>query len=75
MGKWKIHGCPKCGGSLIVDKDEDGWYESCINCSFRNDLTIFVEFPKKADTKVLVSRKSSKIESEFLFETKVAYKP
>jgi hypothetical protein len=48
MGKWIIHGCPKCGGSMMVDKDEDGWYEECINCSFRSDLKVFVESHAKS---------------------------
>ena len=43
MGKWKIRGCPRCGGSLFVDNDMDGWYEQCINCSYRNELTILVD--------------------------------
>jgi hypothetical protein len=47
MGRWKIHGCPRCHGTLIVDKDEDGWYEQCINCAFRNDLNIAVEPTRK----------------------------
>ncbi len=47
VGKWKINGCPKCGGSLMVDKDEDGWYEECINCAFRNDLKVVAESPTK----------------------------
>jgi DNA-directed RNA polymerase subunit M/transcription elongation factor TFIIS len=38
MGRWKIHGCPRCNGSLIIDKDEDGWFEQCINCAYRNEL-------------------------------------
>ncbi len=47
MGKWKIHGCPKCGGSLVVDKDENGWYEQCINCSYLNDLEVLVHTSRK----------------------------
>ena len=47
MGKWKIRGCPRCCGSLIVDNDEDGWYEQCINCSYRNDLKVYVNSVRK----------------------------
>jgi hypothetical protein len=56
MGRWKMHGCPRCNGSLIIDKDEDGWYEQCINCSYRNDLQTYVEQEKKP---VLKGAKSS----------------
>jgi len=30
MGKWKIRSCPRCCGSLFVDRDIEGWYEQCI---------------------------------------------
>jgi hypothetical protein len=52
MGKWKIRGCPRCSGSLIIDKDEDGWYELCINCSYRNDLKVFSDPVRKPVLKV-----------------------
>ena len=38
MVKWKIRGCPKCGGNTFIDKDEDGWYEHCMMCSNRIEL-------------------------------------
>jgi ribosomal protein S27AE len=44
MGKWKVNSCPRCGGSLFVDRDMDGWYEQCINCSYRNELKLPAEF-------------------------------
>ena len=47
MGKWKIHGCPRCGGSLFVDRDMEVWYEQCINCSYRNELKVSVDVAKK----------------------------
>jgi len=36
----KIHGCKKCGGSLVLDKDEFGWYEQCIQCGYTRDITL-----------------------------------
>jgi ribosomal protein S27AE len=51
MGKWKISSCPRCGGSLFVDRDMDGWYEQCINCSYRNELKVSVEPAPKLATK------------------------
>jgi ribosomal protein S27AE len=38
MGKWIKSGCPRCGGSMFIDNDMDGWYEQCLNCSFRQEL-------------------------------------
>jgi hypothetical protein len=52
MGKWKINGCPRCNGTLIVDKDEDGWYELCINCAHRSDLKGTLNMAKKAVSRV-----------------------
>ena len=51
MGKWKISGCPRCGGSLFVDRDMDGWYEQCINCSYRNELKVSVDSARQEATK------------------------
>jgi DNA-directed RNA polymerase subunit RPC12/RpoP len=51
MGKWKISGCTRCGGSLFVDRDMDGWYEQCINCSYRNELKVAVDSALKIAAK------------------------
>ena len=51
MGKWKISGCPRCSGSLFVDRDMDGWYEQCINCSYRSELKVSVDSALKVATK------------------------
>ena len=29
---WALKSCPRCKGNLIIDSDEDGFYESCIMC-------------------------------------------
>ena len=47
MGKWKIRGCSRCGGSTFVDRDMDGWYEQCINCSYRNELRATIDSIEK----------------------------
>lgn len=26
--------CPRCGGNLVLDRDIDGYYKRCIQCSF-----------------------------------------
>jgi DNA-directed RNA polymerase subunit M/transcription elongation factor TFIIS len=51
MGKWQENRCPRCGGRLFVDNDMDGWYEQCINCSYRNELKDSVELAKATVTK------------------------
>jgi hypothetical protein len=30
--------CPKCGGNILVNSDEHGWYEHCLQCSYTHDL-------------------------------------
>jgi len=40
MGKVKTGTCPKCGGSLYLDKDYNGWYEQCWQCSYMKDLAV-----------------------------------
>jgi ribosomal protein S27AE len=32
--KWKFKGCPRCHGDVIINQDEDGYYESCILCGY-----------------------------------------
>ena len=59
MGKWKINGCPRCGGSLFVDRDIDGWYEQCVNCSYRNELKVAVGSTEK----VMAKKKPSATQS------------
>jgi hypothetical protein len=35
--------CPKCGGSMYLDRDEYGWYETCLQCSFTSMLDKIVD--------------------------------
>jgi hypothetical protein len=30
----RLSKCPRCGGDLLVDRDIDGYYKRCIQCSF-----------------------------------------
>jgi hypothetical protein len=46
MGKWQASHCPRCYGRLFIDNDEDGWYEQCLNCSFRHELKASVDLGK-----------------------------
>ncbi len=39
MAKWQLKGCPRCGGDMYVDKDIDGWYTKCLQCSFSPKLS------------------------------------
>jgi len=37
---WKLHGCTRCNGDTVIDKDSDGWFEQCILCGYRRDLVL-----------------------------------
>jgi hypothetical protein len=30
--------CPKCGGSLYLDRDQFGFFEQCLQCGLVSDL-------------------------------------
>ncbi len=32
--------CPKCGGSVLLNKDFYGWYEECLQCGHMHDLKV-----------------------------------
>jgi ribosomal protein S27AE len=38
MVMWKLKSCPRCGGDIFIDQDLDGWFEHCLQCSYRRDL-------------------------------------
>jgi len=29
---WALKSCERCHGDMIIDSDDDGFYESCVNC-------------------------------------------
>jgi len=38
MLNWVLKSCPRCGGDLFIDRDLDGWFEQCLQCSCRREL-------------------------------------
>jgi len=50
MAKWKLKGCTRCGGDLVIEKDVNyGWYEQCIQCSFSRDLPELDHFKEQSE--------------------------
>ncbi len=47
MTMWKLKNCPRCQGDVFIDKDLDGWYEQCLQCSYRRELKDIAEFKKQ----------------------------
>jgi len=39
--------CPKCGGNILLNSDEHGWYEHCLQCSYTHDLASVVEVTRR----------------------------
>ena len=39
--------CPRCGGNLVLDRDLDGYFKRCIQCSFNVSINVY----SKAETK------------------------
>ncbi len=48
MLKWRLKACPRCSGDVFIDRDMDGWFEQCLQCSFRRGLKELNEFRKTA---------------------------
>ena len=49
MAMWKLKGCPRCGGDLLIEKELlCGWYEKCIQCSFSRDLPELAQFQEQS---------------------------
>lgn len=38
MLHWKLKACTRCGGDLFISRDLDGWFEQCLQCSYRREL-------------------------------------
>jgi hypothetical protein len=47
MVRWKLKSCPRCRGDVFLDRDQYGWYEQCLQCSYRRDLEVIVEVREK----------------------------
>ncbi len=35
---WRLKSCPKCKGDLFVERDLDGWAESCLQCGYTREV-------------------------------------
>jgi len=49
----KLHACKKCQGALILDKDEFGWYEECIQCGFTRDIPLVTSADKSLAEEII----------------------
>ena len=42
MVSWKLKSCPRCAGDLFILREADGWYEECLACGYRRDISNLV---------------------------------
>ncbi len=49
MAHWNLKGCPRCGGDTYIDRDLDGWYESCLMCGYSGNVPNVAHNTVKAD--------------------------
>ena len=45
---FRLKGCPRCEGDILLDRDEYGWYEHCLQCGYQRDLQDIVEVQQQA---------------------------
>ncbi len=46
MTMWKLKSCPRCRGDIFIAKDLDGWFEQCLQCSYRRELKGIAEYKR-----------------------------
>ena len=51
MAMWKLSKCPRCGGNIFLDIDIDGWFEECLQCSYRHDLESTADYEARPRSK------------------------
>ena len=39
----RLDRCPKCKGYVMLQKDNYGWYEECLQCGYVHDLLTVAE--------------------------------
>lgn len=47
MARWKLKGCPRCKGDLLVEKNDNKWEEYCLQCGYRRGLKTVIAEPSK----------------------------
>jgi len=45
--------CPRCNGHLLIKREETGWYEECVICGERKDISELVTVNAVGQIKIL----------------------
>jgi predicted nucleic acid-binding Zn-ribbon protein len=52
-----LKGCTRCGGDVVVDRDEHGWYQECLQCGWMADYRVAAEARESPRRKRRVRRR------------------
>ena len=52
MRRFKV--CHRCEGNVLVDKDQHGWYEQCLQCGYLRDLESVIGVARKPSWEEIV---------------------
>lgn len=67
--RWKLKNCPRCGGDIFVDSDNNIWYEQCLQCSYRRDMRSIAEIKREPvgqdDKEPMAIRKNDTPDGEY----------
>jgi DNA-directed RNA polymerase subunit M/transcription elongation factor TFIIS len=64
MAILRLDSCPKCKGQLLLEKDNYGLYQQCLQCGYLHDLQAFpvLDSEKTEDEKELVGSRHATAE-------------
>lgn len=55
----RLKSCPRCNGDVLLDRDQYGWYEQCLQCGYLSDMQNVIEVqqqPPQEEKKQELSR-------------------
>jgi DNA-directed RNA polymerase subunit M/transcription elongation factor TFIIS len=51
--QFRIKTCPRCNGRLLIKRETHGWYEECVLCGERKDISELVTVNTVGQIKIL----------------------
>ena len=53
MAQNNITDCPQCNKTIYIQREAGGWYEVCVACGYRNDISGKVSLNTVGQAKVV----------------------
>jgi ribosomal protein S27AE len=50
ISRWKLKECPRCGGDIFMDIEENGWLGHCLQCGYMGQQCNAMEEPAAANS-------------------------